>query len=184
MQLISYCLFILGLKPKAILFDAFYAAEKMLKFLIIHGQTFYSQLPKNRKFDHEPLSRHNKGRPYWMKVGTIKGNIRVTIVKNRRKYYITNRTGVARKELLATYKLRWQIEEVFRFVKKELGLEKCQSTSLIGQQNHFGTCFYLYAKLQDIAQKTEMTDYAIKLKATQDQSFVQQLDLTMNYSTA
>lgn len=183
-QLINYCLFILGLKPKAILFDAFYAAEKMLKFLVIHEQTFYSQLPKNRKFDHEPLARHNKGRPYWLKVGTIKGNIRVQIVKNRRKYYITNAIGVARKKQLSTYKLRWKIEEVFRFVKHELGLEKCQSTTLIGQQNHFGACFYLYAKLQDTAQKTGLTDYAIKLKATQDRSFVQQLDLTMNFSGA
>lgn len=183
-ELISYCLFILRLHPTAILFDAFYAAEKILKFLTIHHQVFYSQLPKNRKFDHESLSRHNKGRPYWMKVGTIKGNIRVQIVKNRRKYYITNAIGVERKKHLSTYKLRWAIEEVFRFVKKELGLEKCQSITLIGQQNHFGTCFYLYATLQDIAQKTGMTDYAIKLKATQDRLFVAQLDLTINFSSA
>lgn len=184
MELLSYALFTLNIHPQAFLFDAFYAAEKLLKFLVIHEQTFYSQLPKNRMFDHEPLARHNKGRPYWMQTGLIKGKIRVQIVRNRKKYYITNCIGVARKEHLATYKLRWKIEEVFRFVKHELGLEQCQSHSLQGQQNHFGICFYLYAHLQDIAQKTGLTDYALKLKATQDRLFVAQLDLTMNLSGA
>lgn len=183
-ELISYALFTLNIHPKAFLFDAFYAAEKLLKFLVIHNQIFYSQLPKNRMFDHIPLARHNKGRPYWIKTGVIKGKIRVQIVKNRKKYYITNKRGVARKEHLATYKLRWKIEEVFRFTKHELGLEQCQSHSLQGQQNHFGICFYLYAQLQDTAQKTGLTDYCIKLKATQDRLFVENLVTSMNLTTA
>lgn len=184
LELIAYCLGSLGMHPTAILFDAFYAAEKVLKFLSAHNQIFYSQLPKNRLFDHEPLARHNNGRPYWMKTGYIKGTMKVQIVKNRRKYYITNAIGVTRQKQLGTYKLRWRIEEVFRFVKKELGLERCQVTSLQGQQNHFGVCFYLYAQLQDIAQKTGLTDYALKMKATRDASFVKQIDLSVYMSSA
>jgi len=184
MELISYALFTLNIAPKAFLFDAFYSAEKLLKLLTVHNQIFYSQLPKNRKFEYEPLSKHNKGRPYWMNVGRIKGNIQVQVVKNRRKYYITNAIGVARKEQLATYKIRWQIEEVFRFTKQELGLEKCQAISLQGQQNHFATCLYLYAKLQDIAEQTRMTDYCIKLKATQDPLFVENIITSMNLYAA
>lgn len=84
---------------------------------------------------------------------------------------------MTRKEQLATYKIRWKIEEVFRFVKQELGFERCHSQSLRGQNNHFGTCFYVYGKLQDIAEKTQMTDYAIKRKATQDKDFVHRLGL-------
>lgn len=184
MELLSYALITLNIHPKAVLFDAFYAAEKLLHFLILHNQIFYSQLPKNRIFDHEALSTHNKGRPYWMKTGTIKGAIHVQIVKNRRKYYITNAIGVARKEQLATYKMRWNIEELFRFTKRELGLEKCQAISLQGQHNHFGVCFYLYAQLQDIAEKTRMTDYRIKLQATQDPLFAKELITSMHLTGA
>lgn len=99
------------------------------------------------------------------------------VVKNRRKYYVTNKLGITREEQLQTYKIRWNIEEIFRFVKQELGFERCQVTSLVGQNTHFGTCFYLYAILQDIAEKNQMTDYSIKLKATLDRNFVQQLVL-------
>lgn len=184
MELLRYALFTLNIYPRAVLFDAFYSAEKLLKFLILHNQIFYSQLPKNRIFDHEALSTHNHGRPYWRKTGTIKGHIRVQIVKNRRKYYITNDIGVARNKQLATYKMRWKIEEIFRFTKKELGLEKCQAISLQGQHNHFAVCFYLYAQLQDTAEKTRMTDYRIKLRATQDALFAENLVTSMNLISA
>lgn len=177
MQLIVYCLFTLRIQPKAWLFDSFYASEKLVKYLITHNQIFFSQLPKNRKLNDSTLSHMNKGRPYWQETGVIRGGIKVQVVKNRRKYYVTNAIGITRGEQLQTYKIRWKIEEVFRFVKQELGFERCQSQSLVGQNNHFGTCFYLYATLQDIAEKTQMTDYCIKLKATQDRQFVQQLIL-------
>jgi len=184
MELIGYCLFTLRLKPKAWLFDAFYPSEKLLKYLIKHKQVFYSQLPKKRLFNHQPLYTCNKGRPYWQETGVIKGGIMVQVVKNRRKYYVTNALGITRKEQLATYKLRWRIEEIFRFVKKELGFEKCQSSSLQGQNTHFGVCFLLYAQLQDIAEKTQMTDYCIKQKATLDGNFVKQLALPTYLSSA
>lgn len=177
LELIDYSLNKLKIKPKAFLFDSFYAAEPLLKYLQKQQQHFYSQLPKGRLFNGKALRTNNKGRPYWQETGVIKGSIRVQIVRNRRKYYVTDEIGITRKEQLATYKIRWKIEEVFRFVKQELGFERCHSQSLRGQNNHFGTCFYVYGKLQDIAEKTQMTDYAIKLKATQDRNFVDQLGL-------
>lgn len=184
MELIRYCLCTLRIQPKAFLFDSFYASEKLLKYLQKHHQTFYSQLPKNRKFNYRFLSEMNNGRPYWLETGVIRGGIRVQVVKNRRKYYVTNAIGVTRKGQLQTYKIRWQIEKVFRFVKQELGFEKCQSTSLTGQNTHFGICFYLYGVLQDIAEKNQMTEYCIKLKATQNRDFVQQLVLPAFLGTA
>lgn len=184
MELITYSLFTLRINPRAWLFDSFYASETLLKFLINHNQHFYSQLPKNRKLNTLALSHTNNGRPYWQETGVIRGGIKVQVVKNRRKYYVTNDIGVTRDAQLGTYKIRWKIEEVFRFVKQELGFERCQSQSLVGQNTHFGTCFYLYATLQDIAEKTQMTDYRIKLKATQDRNFVKQLVLPTLLGTA
>ncbi len=177
LELINYCLSTLNIHPKAWLFDSFYPAEKILKSLHNHNQIFYSQLPKNRLLDHDHLKNINNGRPYWIKIGLIKGKIRVQVVKNRRKYYVTNELGVSRQKQLATYKIRWRIEEIFRFTKKELGLERCQSQSLVGQHNHFGVCLWLYGILQDKAEKTQLTDYRIKLRATSDPIFVQKLNL-------
>jgi len=177
MELIQYCLFTLRIQPKAFLFDSFYASEQLLKYLIHHKQFFFSQVPKNRKFNQIFLRDMNQGRPYWQETGVIRGGITVQVVKNRRKYYVTNKLGITREEQLQTYKMRWNIEEIFRFVKQELGFERCQVTSLVGQNTHFGTCFYVYAILQDIAEKNQMTDYRIKLKATLDRKFVQQLVL-------
>lgn len=184
LELIRYCLFTLRIQPKAFLFDSFYASENLLKYLINHHQFFYSQLPKNRKFNQVFLSKQNHGQPYWQETGVIRGGIKVQVVKNRRKYYVTNAIGISREEQLQIYKIRWNIEEVFRFVKSQLGFEKCQSVSLVGQNTHFGTCFYLYATLQDIAEKNQMTDYCIKLKATLDRNFAQQLVLPTLISTA
>lgn len=184
LELIKYTLFTLHIHPKAFLFDAFYASETILKYLINHRQIFHSQLPKNRKLDHKTLKEINDGRPYWVETGVIKGSIKVQVVRNRRKYYVTNAIGIKREDQLKTYKIRWKIENVFRFVKSQLGFEQCQSQSLTGQNNHFGTCFFLYATLQDIAEKNQMTDYCIKLKATLNQNFVQQLVLPTYMSTA
>lgn len=184
LELIQYCLDTLRIHPKAFLFDAFYASEAILKYLTTHNQTFYAQLPKSRLLDHQALATHEKGRPYWLKTGNVKGNILVQVVKNRRKYFVTNAVGCPRQEQLATYKLRWKIEDLFRFTKQELGLERCQVTSLQGQQNHFGTCFLLYGILQDMAAQTQMTVYQLKLKATQDASFAKSIDLEGYFSTA
>lgn len=85
MELIDYCLTKLKITPKAFLFDSFYAAEPVLKQLLKHNQSFYSQLPKGRLFNKKPLRDHQKGRPYWQEVGVIKGSIQVQVVRNRRK---------------------------------------------------------------------------------------------------
>src|SRR6266480_1146554 len=184
LELIKYTLFILRIQPEAFLFDSFYASETILKFLINHKQIFHSQLPKNRKLNNILLSKTHNGKPYWVETGVIKGSIKVQVVRNRRKYYVTNAIGISREDQLKTYKIRWKIEQVFRFIKTELGFEHCQSQSLTGQNNHFGTCFYLYATLQDIAEKNQMTDYCIKLQATLNHNFVNLLDPSTFISTA
>lgn len=182
MKLIKYSLVNLNIKPKAFLFDSFYSSEKILKYLINKNQKFVTQIHKNRNLNHKQVRTINMGRPYWTQTGYFTGNIHVQVVKNRRKYFATNMIGITREEQLNTYKVRWNIEEVFRFTKKELGFEKCQAISLTGQNTHFGVCFLLYGLLQDIAEKTQMTGYQIKLKATLDVNYAKSLNI-MEYFT-
>ena len=182
LKLIKYTLFNLNVSPRAFLFDSFYASEKLLKYLIDHKQFFVSQVHKNRKLNSQEVRNLEHGRPYWTKVGLLTGNIKVQVVKNRRKYFATNIPKITREEQLRSYKIRWNIEEVFRFTKQSLGFEKCQSTSLYAQNTHFGICFLLYGLLQDIAEKTQMTDYQIKLEATLNVDYAKSLNF-MDYFT-
>lgn len=184
LELIIYCTCVLNIKPKAWLFDSLYSSEKILSFLNKRDLTFHTQIKKNRLLDHRQVKHYEKGRPYWTKTGYLKGKIKVQLVKNRRKYYITNDLSIPRKKQLDTYKIRWKIEEVFRFVKQELGFERCQSQNLQAQINHFTICFVLFAILQDIAEKTQLTVYAIKLKATRDPLFVKNLNLSCYFDSA
>lgn len=181
-KLIDYCLWNLNIKPKAFLFDSFYASEKLLKHLLERDQNFVSQVHKNRKLDNLEVRHIEMGRPFWTKIGLLTGNIKVQAVKNKRKYFVTNMISIKREDQLKTYKVRWNIEEVFRFTKKELGFENCQSTSLYAQNTHFGVCFLLYGLLQDIAEKTQMTDYQIKLEATLNPCYAKSLNI-MDYFT-
>lgn len=184
LELVKYTLFNLNIKPKAFLFDSFYASEEVLKYLISRDQYFVSQVHKNRKLDQEEVRYIDKGRPYWKRTGSLTGNIQVQAVKNKRKYFITNQLGMTREEQLTTYKIRWDIEEVFRFAKKELGFEKCQSVSLDAQNTHFGVCFLLCGLLQDIAEKTQMTVYQIKQEATLDVNYAKRLNLMQYFAPA
>ena len=132
LELLGYGLLLLRGKPKAVLFDAFYASERMLKFLTKRGVMFYSQLPKTRLFNHRQLNTRHQGRPYWADKGIIKGSLEVQVVKHRRKYYVTNNLGVNQMTVRGDYRLRWKIEEVFRFIKQELGFEQCQDEKFNG----------------------------------------------------
>lgn len=161
LELIKYALLLIP-HPIAVLFDSFYAAETILKFLNSQGITFYTQLPKNRLLDHEHLAEINSGRPYWEMTGHIRGGIMVKVVKFRRKYFVTNRLDLTGKEIRREYSKRWRIEEVFRFCKTVLKLETCQMRDLRSQHNNVGVSFYLYTVLQDMAVKTQMTEYRVR----------------------
>lgn len=49
---------------------------------------------------------------------------------------------------VATYKIRWHIEEMFRTCKQSLGLTSCQSTKKQTQLNHVTSVLVAYALLQ------------------------------------
>jgi len=177
LKLLRYGVETLKIEPEAVLFDAFYASERILKYLVNNQLVFCSQLPKNRLFNHQQLKTINKNRPYWDGIGTIKGGIHLRLVKNRKKYYVTNNHSLSRKGVLCLYQKRWVIEEFFRVMKSQLGMENCQARSIRAQENHIGSCFMLFVLLQDMAEKTQMTVYQIKQRATSEYGFIQQTDL-------
>jgi hypothetical protein len=53
-------------------------------------------------------------------------------------------------EHVRTYKIRWNIEKFFRFIKQKVGLQDCYSTSLETQMDHVASVFvsYTFAELE------------------------------------
>lgn len=113
-------------KPQFVLFDSWYPSKQLLKRIRDYGWYFVSQLKKNRRFEGTPLYRYLQ-QPYWQAVGHLAGDLKVRVVRYRRKYSVTNRLSLTAKEVREHYRQRHAVEEVIRTVKSQLGLEACQA---------------------------------------------------------
>ena len=105
---------------------SWYPSKALLKRIRDYGWYFVCQLKKHRRFDGTPLHRYLQ-QPYWQAVGFLAGDMKVRVVRYRRKYYATNRLSVTAREMRQHYKIRHEVEEVIRTVKSQLGLEACQA---------------------------------------------------------
>lgn len=82
LELLSYAKNILCLQPEYVVFDSWYASEKILSTIQSYGWIFFSQLKKNRLLGGVQLQKkHNH--PYWMEQGTIVGWITGTGYQTR-----------------------------------------------------------------------------------------------------
>jgi putative transposase len=126
LELLSYARNRLRVTPRYVLFDAWYPSKRLLKRIRDYGWYFVCRLKKNRRFEGRPLKEYRR-QPYWDAVGMVAGGIKVHVVRYRRKYYATNRLSLTAPEVRALYQRRHAIEEVFKFLKAQLGLAACQA---------------------------------------------------------
>lgn len=126
LELLSYARNRLRCKPQFVLFDSWYPSKKLLKRLCDYGWYFVCQLKKNRRFEGRPLVRYLQ-QPYWQATGYLAGDIKVCVVRYRRKYYATNRLSLSAKEVRTLYRKRQEVEEVIRILKSQVSLEACQA---------------------------------------------------------
>jgi hypothetical protein len=108
-----------------VLFDSWYPSKKLLKRIRDYGWYFVCQLKKTRSFAGGPLRTYLQ-QPYGQAVGTLAGGLKVFVVRDRRKYYATNRLTLTAKEVRQHYKRRHEVEEVIRVLKSQVSLEGCQ----------------------------------------------------------
>jgi len=161
LELLSYARNFLQLKPKYVTFDSWYSSKKILKRLNYYKWTFVSQIKKNRKFNGTQLKLYKKN-PYWMEQGHILGDIKILVVRNGKKYFITNDLDLSKKEILSLYRTRWSIENMFRMLYDKLGLEECQSISLHSQSAHIHLCLMSFVLLEKEKQITGKTWYELR----------------------
>lgn len=110
-----------GLRPEYVLFDSWYAAASLLHQLESMGWKYVARLKSNRLFEGQAV------RERWPhRFGRARGRLRkvnhkAVVVKDGRRYFVTNDTGLISSELKRHYRVRQQIEEVFRLLKQEFG---------------------------------------------------------------
>ncbi|MFL6282058.1 MAG: transposase [Pyrinomonadaceae bacterium] len=110
-----------GVRPEYVLFDSWYAASTLLHLLAGLGWKYVARLKSNRLFEGRPV------RERWPhRFGRAAGRLRkigheVCVVKDGRRYFVSNDTGLSSAELKRHYRVRQQIEEVFRLLKQEFG---------------------------------------------------------------
>jgi Transposase DDE domain len=81
---------------------------------------------ENICIEGRPLVRYLQ-QPYWQATGFLSGDLKVFVVRYRRKYYATNRLSLSAKEVRTLYRKRQEVEEVIRVLKSQVSLEACQA---------------------------------------------------------
>ena len=141
MEMLKWAIEDIGIKPEAVAMDAWYASKKILKYLQEKEVRFMARIRKNRKVKLE-------GERKWVSVEDIGsavpeegmvvilrgvGPVRLfafspqTITnggQGEMRFYISNDVDITREGIRELMRKRWQIEEMFRILKKVFSLDK------------------------------------------------------------
>ena len=156
LEMLSYARNKLCIKPEVVLFDSWYCAKMILKRISDYGWCFVSQIKKNRLFNGKKLKKY-KTNPYWNESGWLKGGLRVRIVRNGKKYFITNRLSLGRSQILDLYKRRQNIEEVNKELKFQ-GLNDCQTRNIKAHSQFIWICIIAFSIIE---QKSRVEGYTV-----------------------
>ena len=162
--------------PVTVLFDSWYACNKLLKFCRRQGWHVICALKSNRLFDgvklsqwnqrlkHQPYTRvkpaatDRRKRPYLVRArqGRLKNvpfEVCVLISKRHRgdkrpKYFMCTDLSLSTQKILRFYQKRWPIEVDNYYVKQFLGLGDFRVQSYEAVQKWFAVVFLAYTFLQ------------------------------------
>jgi len=163
-ELLSEAKTFFRIKPVAVLFDSWYGAAKVLDQIQSYKWFFYCQIKKNRVINAAAVSDDLVENGDTL-IGPLTGTCMGFILRYEGKFFATNNLLSSHTRVIQSYRLRWKIEEVFRFLKSELHLEECQARSITAQQTHLASCILAYLILEKERQTySHQTLYAIKTK--------------------
>jgi len=145
----------LDINPKFIAFDSKYASSELLNRINDFKWTYYTQLPRNRVFGGEQLSKQEFH--LQVKTGKLNGVAHiVSVIKHCGRFYATNATGnnVSRQQILKSYRPRWAIEEYFRVLKQLCHLKECKSRKIKQQRRYILVVMRAYMLLSHMGKST------------------------------
>lgn len=147
-----------GLKPDYVLFDSWYSSAKILNQIHAYKWSFVTRLKKNRVLAGRQLKRHRG--PYWTKVGNCRGlSFELKIIRRGKKFFATNDLQLNDKQIIATYKQRQAIEEVFRGLKQNLGWQGFRYRTRQTVKAHLSLGLVAYALIELARSKLKLSFY-------------------------
>jgi len=151
-----------GIRPQYALFDRWYAAAQILNLLDAWGWKYVARLKSNRLLDGHAL-RKKWSHHYGHAVGRLRRvQYPVLVVKDGRRYWVTNAVTLPPREVRAHYSLRQQIEETFRLLKQEFGWGSCTCQKQQAQWAHLHLGLYALCLTQHSAFARTQTIYAFR----------------------
>ena len=142
------------LKPKVVLADGFYSADKVVKRLTDYGYPLVERWRNNRKLDGLKIKQQIP-RGFGDYQGYLQNGCKVKIFRRRNRFYISNRMLLSMKDAVKLYKKRWTIEETFKILKSQIGLNRCQQHSLQSQEIFLFLCMIAFSYLE------KLKDYSV-----------------------
>jgi len=151
-----------GMRPEYVLFDSWYAAASLTHVLESMDWKYIARLKANRLFDGHAV-RDRWPHRYGRAVGRLrKVKHEVLVVKDGRRYFVSNGVQLSSSELKRHYRVRQQIEEVFRLLKQEFGWGGASAQKARAQVAHLHLGLYALCLTQAAALKRGQTIYSLK----------------------
>lgn len=151
LELLEYAKRDLCVATNEIMFDSFYSAQSLLKRCEEYGWRYYTKVKSNRLLNGTQAKKQHRN-PYWEETGMLSCGLKARVIRHGKRYFLTNNFEQSKKEVIASYDSRWKIEEVFRMLHDQLGLDECASRSFVAQSTH--TMFAMTAYTLLASQKT------------------------------
>ena len=140
------------------MFDSWYSSARILKQIDAYEWSFVTRLKKNRVLAGRQLKRHRG--PYWTKVGKCRGlSFELKIVRRGKKFFASNDLQLSDKQIIATYKQRQAIEEVFRGLKQNLGWQGFRYRTRQTVEAHLSLGLLAYALIEIARSKLKLSFY-------------------------
>ena len=165
-----------GFRPRAVLFDGWYASVENLKKVREFGWTFVTRFKGNRKVriaHGEAISLSEQpvavaGTVVWLPgYGEVRV-FRVVAPNGDTTHWATNDLGLDESGRLVFAELAWSIEEYHRGLKQFTGVERCQVRAERGQRNHIGCAIRAFVRLEYHRYTTGVSGFAAKYAVVRD----------------
>lgn len=152
------------LKPKVVLADGEYCADKVVKRLTDYGWGFVFRWKCNRKLSNQQI-KIRIPRGYGSSIGKLKNHTKVKIFRRKDRFFETNRMLLDMKNVVKLYKIRWKIEETFKILKHCIGIHRCQQHSIKAQEIFLWMCMITFSCLERTRKNIGDSIYKAKSNA-------------------
>src|ERR1044071_2611343 len=151
-----------GLCPKYVLFDSWYTSKSILNLLEELGWKYVARIKSNRLLEGEQI-RWKWRQRFGQATGYLKEVMsEVRIIKDGKRYWVTNDLGLSAAQIKREDRNRQQIEETFRLLKQEFGWGGSSTRKAAAQTAHLHLGMMALCLTQLAALAHKQTIYAFK----------------------